>query len=184
MKKCLIGLVFLIACTCLYGQDTNNTLTLSAAFHTDATGEHRDYKLESGMGASLFFDHTFSEHFGMYFGASSFKGKFTRGRSYWRREHPWTFTLVEVGPMFILTSTDRNQFYLRLNLGYVSGGDPDSVSGFAPGLTIGGRYYWPNNVGLSVEGSYYKTMPENPQACLWDEWHPIRAGVFRGRPVP
>ena len=26
--------------------------------------------------------------------------------------------------------------------------------------------------------------PETPQACLWDEWHPYRAGVFRGRRVP
>jgi hypothetical protein len=30
----------------------------------------------------------------------------------------------------------------------------------------------------------YQNMPENPQACLGDEWHPIRAGVFRGRRVP
>jgi len=30
----------------------------------------------------------------------------------------------------------------------------------------------------------YKAMPENPQACLWDEWHPFRAGVFRARRVP
>jgi len=30
-------------------------------------------------------------------------------------------------------------------------------------------------------GPIYKFMPENPQACLWDERHPLRAGVFRGR---
>jgi len=29
--------------------------------------------------------------------------------------------------------------------------------------------------------AFYKFMPENPQACLWDERHPLRAGVFRGR---
>jgi hypothetical protein len=27
----------------------------------------------------------------------------------------------------------------------------------------------------------YNFMPENPQVCLWDEWDPLRAGVFRGR---
>ena len=30
----------------------------------------------------------------------------------------------------------------------------------------------------------YKIVPENPQACLWDEWHPLKAGVFRGRQSP
>jgi hypothetical protein len=35
--------------------------------------------------------------------------------------------------------------------------------------------------GVSSDGEVYKFMPENPQACLWDERHPHRAGVFRGR---
>jgi hypothetical protein len=37
---------------------------------------------------------------------------------------------------------------------------------------------------LFFERYFYQNMPENPQACLGDEWHPIRAGVFRGRRVP
>ena len=36
----------------------------------------------------------------------------------------------------------------------------------------------------NVNKLVYNYVPENPQACLWDEWHPYRAGVFRGRRVP
>jgi|GEM_PF-5668790 len=44
----------------------------------------------------------------------------------------------------------------------------------------------PLNEGFVALPNYhlYITMPENPQACLWDEGHPYRAGVFRGRRAP